>query len=158
MKRTYLETLNNLENIFAADGMSCERFEDQIIVNVPYKWSKFCLIFSICEDLNLLHISCSSDLTITDAKESEIFKLLALANDKLLMGHFAYDFDFKTPVYRYSLPFAEQALDVDSLANLKNYVLDEFHRFYLSFFYVAYGNKSASNSLVSAMVDCVGAA
>jgi hypothetical protein len=158
MKNTYTATLDNLETVLGNDGLSFERFDGQIVLNIPYKWSKFCLIFSLCEDLNVLHVSCSSDLTLSDEKEVEIFKLLALANDKLLIGHFAYDFDFKTAVYRYSIPLGEQAVSQDILASVKDYALAEFHRFYLSFFYVVYGNKSASNSLVSAMVDCAGIA
>lgn len=158
MKNAHLAILNRLENILSSDALHYDRLLDQIIVNIPYKWSKFCLIFSLNEELGMLQISASCDLTINEEKEDEVFKLLALANDKLLMGHFSYDFDFKTPVYRYCLPLGNEAISEQTLADVKDYMLEEFHRFYLSFFYVAYGNKSANSSLISAMVDCAGVA
>ena len=143
----------------ANDWLSDRRSGEEISVQAPGRWCDYSLYFAWNEDLGALHFTCAFDMRIPKNKRPPIHELLALANEKLWLGHFGIWEKEMLPLFRHVLlvrgtrgPSSEQLQDLVETA------LSECERFYPAFQYVVWGGKPAPDAVAAAMIDIHGEA
>jgi hypothetical protein len=103
--------------------------------------------------------SCAFDLKVPAEARAKLFELLALANEKLWIGHFGIESEEGVPVFRHSVLLrGAPGASAESLEDMVDIALTECERFFPAFQFVLWGGKSPAEALQAAMLDCVGEA
>lgn len=152
--------LDVLEQIVAANEWAFERRSDgEMAAEAPGKWCDYGLYFSWSPEISAMHFSCAFDMKVPPAQREKLFELLALANEKLWIGHFGIDSDDGTPVFRHSVLLrGAPGASAESLEDMVDIAVTECERFFPAFQFVLWGGKSPADALQAAMLDCVGEA
>ena len=152
--------LDVLEQIAAANEWAFERRSDgEMAAEAPGKWCDYGLYFSWSQEISAMHFTCAFDLKVPANRRGPLYELLALANDKLWIGHFGIDAEDGSPVYRHAVLLrGAQGASAESLEDMVDIALTECERFFPAFQFVLWGGKPPAEALAAAMLDCVGEA
>jgi hypothetical protein len=152
--------LDVLEQIVAANEWAFERRSDsEMAAEAPGKWCDYGLYFSWSHEISAMAFSCAFDLKVPVEARAKLFELLALANEKLWIGHFGIDSEDGVPVFRHSVLLrGAPGASAESLEDMVDIALTECERFFPAFQFVLWGGKSPAEALQAAMLDCVGEA
>ena len=106
-----------------------------------------------------MHFSCGFDMKVPKGRRGAVYELLALANEKLWLGHFDLSTDDNSPAFRHAVLLrGVAAASAEQVEDLVDIALSECERFYPAFQFVVWGGKSPAQAIVSAMIDPVGEA
>ncbi len=157
-KAVFYEPLDLVEDIIINNGWDFERdINKNIHVEVGGKWCDYQLSYGLNEAKNLIFISCVLDIRVPKEKISEIHRLLAKVNEKLSLGHFEVWIDDGWPIYRCSIPVPQKTLTCRSqIEQISIMTLEECEKFYPAFQFLAWGDKTASDSLKHLMLETQG--
>ena len=87
------------------------------------------------------------------------YELLALANERLWIGHFGMDADDGMPVFRHAVLLrGAPGASAESLEDMVDIAITECERFFPAFQFVLWGGKAPAEALAAAMLECVGEA
>ena len=152
--------LDVLEQIVAANEWAFERRSDgEMAAEAPGKWCDYGLFFSWSPEISAMHFSCAFDLKVPPEGRGKLFELLALANEKLWIGHFGLESEDGVPVFRHSVLLrGAPGASAESLEDMVDIALTECERFFPAFQFVLWGGKTPVDALAAAMLDCVGEA
>ncbi len=152
--------LDVLEQIVTANEWVFERRSDsEMAAEAPGKWCDYRLYFSWSQEISAMHFSCTFDLKVPAGKREKLFELLALANEKLWIGHFGIDSDDGVPVFRHAVLLrGAPGASAESLEDMVDIAITECERFFPAFQFVLWGGKPPGEALQAAMLDCVGEA
>ncbi len=152
--------LDVLEQIVSANEWAFERRSDgEMAAEAPGKWCDYGLYFSWSPEISAMHFSCAFDMKVPAAQRDKLFELLALANEKLWIGHFGIESDDGVPVFRHSVLLrGAPGASAESLEDMVDIAVTECERFFPAFQFVLWGGKSPADALQAAMLDCVGEA
>ncbi|NGM22107.1 YbjN domain-containing protein [Roseomonas stagni] len=152
--------LDVLEQIVAANEWAFDRRSDsEMAAEAPGKWCDYGLYFSWSHEISAMHFSCTFDMKVPAGKRERLFELLALANEKLWIGHFGIDSDDGVPVFRHSVLLrGAPGASAESLEDMVDIAITECERFFPAFQFVLWGGKAPADALQAAMLDCVGEA
>ena len=141
------------------DWISDRRNHKEIAVRAPGKWCDYSMYFAWNEAADAVHFTCAFDLQVPNESRDNINELLILINEKLWLGHFGIWEKEGLPMYRHALPL--RGTGGPSLGQMEDMVdtaINECERFYPAFQQTIWGEKSATESILVAMVDTVGEA
>jgi hypothetical protein len=161
---THQETAPNpldlMEQIVTANDWAFDRrSESEMAAEAPGKWCDYGLYFSWSNEISAMHFTCAFDLKVPEKQRTALYELLALANERLWLGHFGLESDDGVPVYRHAILLRGAAgASSESLEDLIDIALTECERFFPAFQFVLWGGKSPTEALAAAMLDCVGEA
>ena len=97
--------LDTVEEIISANEWPCDRTsDDELIAEIPGKWGDYRIHFAWTADMSTLHFSCTIDLKVPRQSRAPVAELLALANERLWLGHFGLSADDGQPMFRYAVP------------------------------------------------------
>jgi hypothetical protein len=152
--------LDIIEQIVTSNEWAFDRRSDaEMAAEAPGKWCDYGLYFSWSHEISAMHFSCAFDLKVPTAKREKLFELLAMANEKLWIGHFGLDSDDGVPVFRHSVLLrGAPGASAESLEDMVDIALTECERFFPAFQFVLWGGKTPTEALQAAMLDCVGEA
>ena len=152
--------LDMMEQIVAANEWAFDRRNDsEMAAEAPGKWCDYGLYFSWSQEISAMHFTCAFDLKVPEKQRGILYELLALANEKLWLGHFGLEGDNGNPVFRHAVLLrGAQGASAESLEDLVDIALTECERFYPAFQFVLWGGKAPADALAAAMLDCVGEA
>jgi hypothetical protein len=152
--------LDVLEQIVAANEWAFDRRSDgEMAAEAPGKWCDYGLYFSWSQEISAMHFSCAFDMKVPAGRREKLFELLALANEKLWIGHFGLESEEGVPVFRHSVLLrGAPGASAESLEDMVDIALTECERFFPAFQFVLWGGKSPAEALQAAMLDCVGEA
>ncbi len=135
------------------------RTDTEMAAEAPGKWCDYGLYFSWSREISAMHFTCAFDLKVPNAQRRNLFELLALANERLWIGHFGMDPDDGMPLFRHSVLLrGAPGASVESLEDMIDIALTECERFYPAFQFVLWGGKSPTEALECAMLECAGEA
>lgn len=156
--------LNNptdiVEDLLITQEWGYQRLSDtEIAAEVEARWGIYRMQFFWQHDYDIFHLTCFLDTRVSHEHETEFYKLLALLNERVLMGHFELFSDDLTPAYRHSftLPMNQNA-QAEILEHAIALALDETDRFYPAFQLVIAGEKTAKEAASIAVLDTAGEA
>ena len=147
------------EIVIANDWTHDRASEEELVVEIGGRWCDYRLYFLWQEELSALHFSCGFDMRVPKRRRVALYELLALANEKMWLGHFDLAAGETSPAFRYAVLLrgigtasAEQVEDLVDIA------ISECERFYPAFQLVIWGGKPPAEALAVAMIDPVGEA
>ncbi|HEX4262229.1 MAG TPA: YbjN domain-containing protein [Acetobacteraceae bacterium] len=152
--------LDLLEQIAAANEWAFDRRnESEMAAEAPGKWCDYGLYFSWSNEISAMHFTCAFDLKVPARRRTALYELLALANEKLWIGHFGLDGDDGTPLFRHAVLLrGAPGASAESLEDMVDIAITECERFYPAFQFVLWGGKSPKEAMDAAMLECVGEA
>jgi hypothetical protein len=152
--------LDTLEQIVLANDWTFERpNESELAVEIPGKWCDYNLYFSWSHEISAMHLTCAFDMKTPARRRPALHELLALANERLWIGHFGVDSEEGVPVFRYAMLLrGTRGASLESLEDLIDIALGECERFYPAFQFTLWGGKTPAEALQAALLDCVGEA
>ena len=151
--------LDLVEQVVRTQGWNFRRVhDDEMAAEYRGKWCDYSLHFAWSNEVNAFHFTCAFDVRIPDPKKEDVNQLLALANDKLWLGHFGIWQDEGLPMYRHALPLRSSKLSAEQIEDLLDISLSECERFYPAFQYVVWGGKPPADALEAAIINPIGEA
>ena len=152
--------LDTVEQIIAANDWAFDRrSESEMAAEAPGKWCDYGLYFSWSHEISAMHFTCAFDLKVPERRRSALYELLALANERLWIGHFGMDADDGMPVFRHSVLLrGARGASAESVEDMVDIAITECERFYPAFQFVLWGGKTPDEALAAAMLECAGEA
>ncbi len=152
--------LDILEQIIASNEWAFERRSDgEMAAEAPGKWCDYGLHFSWSHEISAMAFTCAFDMKVPAEARDKLYELLALANDRLWIGHFGIESEDGVPVFRHSVLLrGAQGASAESLEDMVDIAITECERFFPAFQFVLWGGKAPAEALAASMLDCVGEA
>lgn len=152
--------VDTIEQLATINDWSFERSgEDDIAISVSGTWTDYAVSISWMDDVESLHIACSFDLKVPDARQVEVLKLLNRINEGMWIGHFDIWSDQGSIMYRHALLLAGGAEANDRQCEaLLEAALESCERHYQAFQFVVWAGKTAEEALAAVLFDTVGEA
>ena len=157
---TAANPLDVIEQIIAANDWAFDRRnESEMAAEAPGRWCDYGLYFNWSHEISAMHFTCAFDIKAPPARRSALYELVALANERLWIGHFGLEGDHGMPVFRHSVLLrGAPGASAESLEDMVDIALTECERFFPAFQFVLWGGKAPSDALEAAMLECVGEA
>lgn len=149
-----------VEDIILNQEWSYQRISPlELAAEVEARWGIYRLQFYWQEEFDIFHLTCFMDLRVVEKEGAEFYKLLALLNERVLMGHFELFSNEGIPAYRHSfmLP-SDESTQMELIEHSIALALEEADRFYPAFQLVIAGEKSAKEAASIAILDTAGEA
>lgn len=149
VKQDLYNPLDTIEYIFSRDNISCERRKiNELVAEVQGKWDNMLIFFAFEEHMRCLHISCLLNIETATVDRGKMFELLALLNENLWLGHFAYWSEQKMPIFKHSMILQdEEELFVEKIGKIIELSIMECERVYPIFNAVMRQNVSPTQAL-----------
>jgi hypothetical protein len=131
---------------------------DELTLSVAGTWCDYHMSLTWREDLGALHLACAFDFKCSAARLNEVYRLMALTNEQLWLGHFDFWKDDGVMLYRHGLLLAgarTQRCQCDALIAA---ALEACERYYQAFQFVLWAGKSATDALAATMFEAQGCA
>ncbi len=148
-----------VEEIVVANDWAHDRAnEEELVVEITGRWCDYRLYFVWQEEISALHFSCGFDMKVPKGRRPAIYELLALANEKLWLGHFDLA-EGNSPAFRHAISLrGVLGASAEQVEDLVDIALSECERFYPAFQLVVGGGKRAAEAIAAAMIDPLGEA
>ena len=152
--------LDVVEQIVASNEWAFDRRSDgEMAAEAPGKWCDYGLHFAWSTEISAMHFTCAFDMKVPAGARTKLHELLALANEKLWIGHFGLEGEEGIPVFRHAVLLrGARSASVESLEDMVDIAITECERFFPAFQFVLWGGKPPAEALAAAMLDCVGEA
>jgi len=156
----HVNPLDLVEEVVSAHDWPFERAgEEELVAQIGGRWGDYRLLFAWHADLCALQFTCALDVKVPENRRRPVVELLSMMNESLWVGHFELCASENVPLFRHSLLLrGAPGASVEQLEDLVDIAVSEGDRFYPAFQFVIWGGKSASDAMVSAMIDTVGEA
>tara|TARA_B100000963_G_C22607607_1_gene663356 strand:- start:292 stop:795 length:504 start_codon:yes stop_codon:yes gene_type:complete len=154
------DPLDLVEDLIVNNNWHYERDQDDNIhVEVGGEWCDYQLSFGFNGKTELVYISCALDIKVPQNRINEVCVLVAKINEKLKLGHFEVWLDDGWPIFRHTLPVSDKSsVYKKQIEKISLMALQECERFYPAFQFLAWGNKSANESINHLMLETHGEA
>jgi hypothetical protein len=152
--------LDIMEQIVIANDWAFDRRSDsEMAAEAPGRWCDNGLYLSRSHEISAMHFTCTFDLKVPEKRRGLLYELLALANDRLWIGHFGIESGDGMPVFRHAVLLrGAPGASAESLEDMVDIAITECERFFPAFQFVLWGGKSPQDALAAAMLECVGEA
>lgn len=149
--------LDLAELVFLERDWSFDRASDgELIAETAGAWCRYHVWFTWQEDCGGLTLSCSMETKFPKTMLASVHTLLALANEKIWLGHFDICMDDCTIVFRHSMLLRDGAgTTAEHLQELLDIAMTECERFYPAFQSVIWGNKSPADAIQFALFETI---
>lgn len=157
---TAANPLDVMEQIIAANEWAFDRRSDsEMAAEAPGRWCDYGLYFNWSPEISAMHFTCAFDLKVPEKQRGVLYELLALANERLWIGHFGMDSEDGMPVFRHAVLLrGAPGASAESLEDMIDIAITECERFFPAFQFVLWGGKAPAEALQAAMLECIGEA
>jgi hypothetical protein len=153
----FTNPVDMVEHIATIHDWTFERSApDELTLTVSGTWCDYHISLTWRDDLEALHLACAFDFRVTKLRLPEIYRLMALINEQLWLGHFDLWKDDGMLLYRHGLLLAGAETHVGQCEALLKAALEACERYYQSFQFVLWAGKSAEEALAAAMLETQG--
>jgi hypothetical protein len=147
------------EIVLANDWAHDRASEEELVVEISGRWCAYRLYFVWQEEICAMHFSCGFDMKIPKSRRSAIYELLALANEKLWLGHFDLSAEDNSLAFRHAVLLRGiSAASTEQVEDLVDIAVSECELFYPAFKYVVKDGKAPVQAIAEAMIDPIGEA
>ncbi|HET8996021.1 MAG TPA: YbjN domain-containing protein [Acetobacteraceae bacterium] len=152
--------LDVMEQIIAANDWAFDRRSDsEMAAEAPGRWCDYGLYFNWSNEISAMHFTCTFDMKVPERQRAMLYELLALANERLWIGHFGLETEDGMPVFRHAVLLrGAPGASAESLEDMVDIALTECERFFPAFQFVLWGGKTPQEALAAAMLECAGEA
>jgi hypothetical protein len=122
--------------------------ETEISVEIPGKWSDYCLTFTWQDSYAALHVNAFMDIFIVDQQIASAREVITEINSQIWLGHF-----------RHNLPLrGTGGATPEQIEDLVDITLGECERAYPALFQIATGVVSPQTAVDTVLMETVGSA
>lgn len=148
-----------VEQIASAQDWPFERSaDDELTMAVAGSWSDYHISLNWREDLESLHLACTFDLKVPRQRLDEVYRLLAMINEQLWVGHFDFWAHEGLLLYRHALLLTSADPTPHQCETLLHAALENCERYYQAFQFVVWAGRRAEEALASTMFETEGQA
>lgn len=158
---TLANPLDLMELVAGGHGWSYDRATDQdMSLEVVGHWCDYRMFLTWHHEVGALLFACAYDIKVPTHKRNEISALLAMINEKMLVGHFdLWSDDGGLPVFRHAVLLrGSTGASVEQLEDLLDIAMTECERYYPAFQFVIWGGHSPADAMAAAMLETAGEA
>ena len=152
--------LQVVEDVASGNSWAFERSGDnEITILVKGRCTDYQVCFTWMSEIEALHVACSFDMKIPEARRAETQRLIAMINEQLWVGHFDIWMQSGLVMYRQALPLngGLTATNLQCEAMLGGGV-DASERYYPALQFVVWAGKTAREAMDAAMFETEGEA
>lgn len=155
----FTNPVDMVEHIATIHDWTFERSApDELTLSVTGAWCDYHLSLTWRDDLEALHLACAFDCKVTKVRLNEVYRLIALINEQLWLGHFDLWKEDGMLLYRHGLILAGAETHVGQCEALLRAALEACERYYQSFQFVVWAGKSPEDALLATMLETQGQA
>ncbi len=148
-----------IEQIASGQDWSFERSgEDELSMTVAGSWTDYHVSLNWRDDLETLHIAAAFDFKVQDSRLSEVYRLIALINEQLWIGHFDLWSSEGLIMFRQGLMLNGAVATPHQCRALLEASLEACERYYQAFQFVVWAGKDARHALASTVFETEGEA
>lgn len=148
-----------VEHIASTHDWSFERStEDELTLSVAGAWCDYHISLTWRDDLEALHLACAFDFKVSKARLAEVYRLLALVNEQLWLGHFDLWTQEGLVMFRHALLLNASVATPRQCEAMLKAALEACERYYQAFQFVVWAGKESREALVSTMFETEGQA
>ena len=160
VEESFPNPLDVIEQIAVSHDWLFERSSPaDIVLEVTGHWCDYRMFVTWHEDVQALLFACAFDMRVPEKKSNSIHPLLAIINERLLIGHFDLWSSDGLPVYRHAL-LLRGAVSVsrEQLEDVVDIAFTESERYYPAFQFVIWGGKAPQDAMAAAILETQGEA
>jgi hypothetical protein len=131
---------------------------DELTLSISGAYCDYNLSINWRDDLDALHLACAFDCKVATPRLGEMYRLLALINEQLWLGHFDLWREDGMLLYRHGLLLAGGKTHPSQCEGLLRAALEACERYYQSFQFVIWAGKSPEEALAAALFETQGQA
>lgn len=131
---------------------------EELSLSISGSWCDYHLSFTWRDDLEALHLACAFDCKIAKPRLGEMYRLIALINEQLWLGHFDLWREDGMLLYRHGLLLAGGRTHESQCEALLRAALEACERYYQSFQFVLWAGKSPEEALAASLFETQGQA
>jgi hypothetical protein len=149
-----------IEQIAALNDWAFERSgDDELTIAVGGHWCDYHISFSWMEEREAVHLACSFDLKVPEARKIEIMRLLSAVNEQMWIGHFDLWSQEGVIMFRQALLLSGGADPNNAqVERLLVTAIEACERYYQAFQFVVWAGKSAAEALETVLFETAGEA
>ena len=149
-----------IEQIAALNDWAFERSgDDELTIAVGGHWCDYHISFSWMEDREAVHLACSFDLKVPEARKLEVMRLLSAVNEQMWIGHFDLWSQEGVIMFRQALLLSGGADPNNAqVERLLLTAIEACERYYQAFQFVVWAGKSAAEALETVLFETAGEA
>jgi len=127
--------LDIMEQIVTANDWAFDRRgEAEMVAEAPGRWCDYRTVFQLVREISTMHFTCAFDLKVPEKRRAGLYELLALANERLWIGHFGIEREDGMPVYRHAVLLrGAPGASAESLEDMIDIAITECERFFPAF-------------------------
>lgn len=155
----FANPVDMVEHIATIHDWTFERSApDELTLSVTGAWCDYHISLTWRDDLEALHLACAFDCKVTKIRLNEVYRLIALINEQLWLGHFDLWKEDGMLLYRHGLILAGAETHAGQCESLLRAALEACERYYQSFQFVLWAGKSPEDALLATMLETQGQA
>ena len=149
-----------IEQIAALNDWAFERSgDDELTIAVGGHWCDYHISFSWMEEREAVHLACSFDLKVPEARKIEVMRLLTAVNEQMWIGHFDLWTQEGVIMFRQALLLSGGADPNNAqVERLLLTAIEACERYYQAFQFVVWAGKSATEALETVLFETAGEA
>ncbi len=150
--------LDTVEQLASLQDWTFDRSaDDEINVTVAGHWTDYQISFNWREDLEGLHLACAFDFKVPVARREEVYRLIAIVNEQLWLGHFDIWAQDGVLMFRSCLLLAGGAeANSAQCEALLQLAVEACERYFPAFQFVIWAGKTAQEAVESSLFETVG--
>ncbi|MFT3987425.1 YbjN domain-containing protein [Aestuariivirga sp.] len=131
----------------------------EVTMRIEAPWSDLHVAMNWRDDVETLHVACTFDVKVTQAKRGETARLVGLINEQMLSGHFDMWAVDGSLMFRNSLLLSGGAEANDAQCEmLIRLAVENCQRYFPAFQFVLWAGRSAEDALESSLFETMGEA
>jgi hypothetical protein len=152
--------LDVMENLASFHAWNFDRVADnEVSIMVDGEWAKYMVSCTWIDDFEALHIASAFDLKVPSRRQIEILRLVSLVNERLWLGHFDFWKEESVLLFRHTLLLAGGLKPTSQQCEAALFAAtDTCERYYQTFQFVIWANRSAKEALDDTAFETVGEA
>ncbi len=149
-----------IEQIAALNDWAFERSgDDELTIAIGGHWCDYHISFSWMEEREAVHLACSFDLKVPEARKIEVMRLLSAVNEQMWIGHFDLWSQEGVIMFRQALLLSGGADPNNAqVERLLVTAIEACERYYQAFQFVVWAGKSAAEALETVLFETAGEA
>lgn len=149
-----------LEELVLANDWAFDRASDsEMVVAIGGRWCDYHLCVVWHQEGCSMYFSCHLDLKVPPTRRKQVAELVAVANERLWLGHFDLASDDGMVSFRQTLPLRGTAgIMPEQLEDIVECAVGESERVFPALQLVVWGGKSVEEAMQAALMDTVGEA
>ncbi len=148
-----------VEHIASGQDWMFERSsDDELTMTIAGSWADYHVSLNWRDDLETLHLACAFDLKVPDSRLAEVYRLIALINEQLWIGHFDLWSHEGLLMFRHGLVLNGSIATARQCEAILQSALEACERYYQAFQFVVWAGKDAKEAISTIMFDTEGEA